>query len=247
MTDIYGLIGFPLGHSFSMKYFSEKFHKENIDAKYLSFPIDNINLIKSIVEDNACLKGLNVTIPYKEEIMQFLNRTSEEVKSIGAVNVIKVEREGNETHLNGFNTDYIGFRDSLMPLINRDIKKALILGTGGASKAIEYALKNMGIETTKVSRNPEKGDITYDMLSESIMRENLLIVNTTPLGMYPNVSACPPIPYSLLTNRHICYDLVYNPEITEFMRRSLEEGAKVKNGLEMLHRQAEAAWEIWQQ
>lgn len=246
MRELYGLIGYPLGHSFSQRYFTEKFQDEKICACYLPFPIENINLFSSVIKENPNLKGLNVTIPYKQQIMKFLNDISEDAKEIGAINVIKIEEKG-ETHiLKGFNTDFIGFRDSLLPYLRPDIKKALILGTGGASKAVAYTLKRLGIEATKVSRNPKEGELSYDQLSESIIGEHLLIVNTTPLGMYPKIETYPPIPYSAISGSHVCYDLVYNPEITEFMRKSSEMGAFVKNGLEMLHLQAEEAWKIWQ-
>ncbi|MDE5789637.1 MAG: shikimate dehydrogenase [Muribaculaceae bacterium] len=245
-TEKYGLIGYPLGHSFSQRYFTEKFRKEEIDAIYHPFPIENIGLFPSLLKEVNNLKGLNVTIPYKEKVMGFLDDISDAVKEIGAVNVIRIEERENELYLKGFNSDYIGFRDSLRPLLRPDVSKALILGTGGASKAVEYALRQLGIVSTKVSRKPKKGELSYNDLSEEIISEHLLIVNTTPLGMYPHTDTYPPIPYSFLTSRHICYDLVYNPETTEFMRKSSANGATVKNGLEMLHLQAEEAWKIWQ-
>lgn len=243
--SLYGLIGYPLGHSFSKQYFTEKFDRLGIDASYLLFPLESIEQFPSLLEKEKYLKGLNVTIPYKEKIMGFLNDTSEAVKEIGAVNVIRIEVKDEGYYLKGFNSDYIGFRDSLRPLLRKDIRKALVLGTGGASKAVIFALKELGIEATKVSRTPAEGEITYSDLSDAIMSDHLLIVNTTPLGMFPNTETFPPIPYNLLTPAHICYDLVYNPEKTEFIIRSAAMGATVKNGLEMLHRQAEEAWRIW--
>lgn len=247
MKSNYGLIGFPLGHSFSEIYFTEKFEKEEIDAKYSLFPIENINSLPSLISKIDNLEGLNVTIPYKEDVMHFLDEISEDASEIGAVNVIKIKNENGRKFLKGYNSDYVGFADSLHPLLRKDIKNALVLGTGGASKAVVYALKGLGINTTLVSRQPKEGDLSYDDLDNEIMTRNLLIVNTTPLGMFPKVDACAPIPYHLLTPLHICYDLVYNPEVTEFMHRAEERGARVKNGLEMLYRQAERAWEIWSQ
>ncbi len=245
-TKKYGLIGFPLGHSFSQKYFTDKFKRENINAEYTPYPIEHITDFPAIIEKVKNLKGLNVTIPYKESVMKYLSELSDDVKKIGAVNVIKISDNDQERNLKGYNTDFIGFRDSLKPLLREDIKKALILGTGGASKAVAYALEDLGISATKVSRNPSECELSYQQLTDEVMKENLLIVNTTPLGMYPKVDTFPPIPYSLLTRKHICYDLVYNPEVTKFMQKAADMGAIVKNGLDMLHLQAEAAWRIWQ-
>lgn len=247
MKRQYGLVGFPLGHSFSEKYFMEKFEREGIDAKYSLFPIKDILSLPSLLSNEENLKGLNVTIPYKESVMTLLDEVSEDAREIGAVNVIKVSNKNGKNFLKGFNSDYVGFAESLRPLLREDIKNALVLGTGGASKAVSYALRGLGIIPTLVSRHPKVGELSYDDLNPEIMSKNLLIVNTTPLGMYPNVDSCAPIPYHLLTPLHVCYDLVYNPEVTEFMHRAEERGATVKNGLEMLYRQAERAWEIWNQ
>lgn len=247
MVNKYGLIGFPLGHSFSKKYFSEKFKKEGIKASYDLYPLESISELEQLLREESLLKGLNVTIPYKEAVLPYLSSISEEAKKIGAVNTIKIKisDSANEKFLEGYNTDFIGFRDSLQPLLNEEIKNALILGTGGASKAVKFALESLGINTTYVSRHPKDGQLTYQELTSDIIDSNLLIVNTTPLGMSPNIDSCPEIPYHLLSSSHISYDLVYNPEITEFMKRSAQYGAKVKNGLEMLYMQAEAAWKIW--
>lgn len=244
---MYGLIGYPLGHSFSRNYFTEKFKKEDINESYHLFPIDNIDLFLSVLEENKDLKGLNVTIPYKKDVISFLDETSEDVKHIGAVNVIRIyrDRDGKVVKLKGFNSDWIGFRDSLIPLLHRDVKSALVLGSGGASKAIVFALGKLGIKSKIVSRHSGDDRLVYEQLSEKIIKDNLLIVNTTPLGMFPSVNTYPDIPYHYLTKDHICYDLVYNPEVTEFMKLSHKYGATVKNGLEMLYLQADEAWNIW--
>lgn len=242
---MYGLIGKKIGHSFSAEFFNKKFEKEGIDEHYSLFPLETINDFTLLLEKNPDLKGLNVTIPYKEQIIPFLDSLSDEAIEIGAVNVIKFIKDNDSTYLKGYNSDSIGFKKSILPLLRKDIDKALILGTGGASKAVDYVLRNLGIETTLVSRNPKKNQLSYNQLDESVISENKLIVNTTPLGMYPDVESYPPIPYDLLTSDHICYDVVYNPEETEFIKRAKERGAIVKNGIEMLHQQALSAWDIW--
>ncbi|MDE7438100.1 MAG: shikimate dehydrogenase [Muribaculaceae bacterium] len=246
-AKMYGLIGYPLGHSFSAKYFNEKFAEEGIDNSYRLFPLQSIDELGNLLESYPALQGLNITIPYKEKVIPFLSDISPEALAIGAVNVIKINNynEGRIPILSGYNTDWKGFSLSLIPLLNESVKSALVLGTGGASKAVCYALKRLGITPHLVSRSHSSSEYIYKDLNEDIIKENLLIVNTTPLGMSPNVVSCPDIPYHYLTDRHICYDLVYNPEVTEFMTRSAHYGATVKNGLEMLHRQAELSWEIW--
>ena len=241
----FGLIGYPLGHSFSEKYFNEKFNKGRIDALYSLYPISEISLFEDLCRNENNLYGLNVTIPYKEAVIPFLTDLSEEAERIGAVNVIKFNRSNKGLILTGYNSDYVGFRDSLQPLLKKEVRKALILGTGGASKAVAFALDQLGIEYKFVSRHPSGNQLSYSELDKEIIEEYLLIVNTTPLGMYPDSNASPDIPYHLLTPSHICYDLIYNPETTEFMRKSREMGATVKNGLEMLYLQAEEAWRIW--
>lgn len=246
---MYGLIGKKLVHSFSASFFNDKFRKEGINETYKLLPIPDIDCLPGLIAENPDLKGLNVTIPYKEEVIPFLNYLSPDAREIGAVNVIQINRSGNEIELKGYNSDCIGFKNSLLPLLSPNFlqvkPKALILGTGGASKAVAYVLKNLGIEYTFVSRNPDAGQLSYADLKQECLKSHFLIVNTTPLGTYPDVDKFPPIPYDYLTPDHICYDLVYNPEETEFLKKSKERGATVKNGLEMLHLQALAAWVIW--
>lgn len=242
----YGLIGYPLKHSFSIGYFNEKFHSENIDAEYVNFEIPTINDFKKVIEENPDLCGLNVTIPYKEQVIPFLDSLDPDTAKIGAVNVIKIIRQKGKVRLVGYNSDIIGFTQSIQPLLRPTHKKALILGTGGASKAVFHGLKNLGIESTFVSRTREQnGVLVYEELTPEIMAEHTVIVNCTPVGMYPKVDFCPNIPYECLTPNHLLYDLLYNPNITLFMKKGEERGADTKNGLEMLLLQAFAAWEIW--
>lgn len=242
---MYGLIGKKLGHSFSADFFNEKFSREGIDECYKLFPLNNIDELPLLLSKYPDLKGLNVTIPYKQEVMKYLNAVSEDAKAIGAVNVIKITRNNNHIFLKGYNSDFIGFIDSLKPLLKPYMKNALILGTGGASKAVGYALNQLGIEVKFVSRKSGNNYITYDQLDKDIIERNLLIVNTTPLGMSPDIESYPPIPYQYLSDRHLCYDLVYNPTETEFLKKAKEKGAETKNGLEMLYGQAVGAWAIW--
>ena len=244
--DKYGLIGYPLKHSFSQRFFSEKFEKESISAEYLNFEIPAIDLFSEIIRSHPQLKGLNVTIPYKEQIIPFLDKLDSEAAAIGAVNVIKLDRSTGSTKLIGYNSDIIGFQNSISPLIDKHIHtKALILGTGGASKAVKKGLDNLGIATKFVSRTDKDGCFTYDQLSAEIMSEYSVIVNSSPLGTFPNIDECPNIPYQLLTANHLLYDLVYNPAETKFLRLGKEQGARIKNGAEMLELQAIAAWNIW--
>lgn len=242
---IYGLIGFPLIHSFSQNYFNQKFEAEGIKARYLNFELPDIGDFMEVVSEYPTLAGLNVTIPYKEQVIPYLNELDEDAAKIGAVNVIKIIRNKGSLKFKGYNSDIIGFTDSISPLLNERRKKALVLGTGGASKAVVRALENLGITATLVSRSAREGVITYEDLTPEVMAENLIIVNTTPLGMYPHVEECPDIPYDCLTKEHLCYDLLYNPDVTMFMRKAEEYGAETKNGLEMLLLQAFAAWNIW--
>ncbi|RNC64322.1 shikimate dehydrogenase [Proteiniphilum sp. X52] len=248
--DTYGLIGFPLKHSFSAQFFAEKFQREGIDAEYLNFEIEDIHEIRQIILFNQKLKGLNVTIPYKEQVIHFLDETSPEARKIGAVNVIKVERRPGDMYyykLTGYNTDYIGFKRSIAPLMDRaSHRKALILGTGGASKAVAQALTDLQAEWKLVSRTPGKGKLTYSDLSQAVISEYTLIINASPVGTFPEMDHCPDIPYDLLSSRHLLYDLIYNPEETLFLRKGKAQGATTKNGREMLELQALAAWEIWQ-
>lgn len=242
---MFGLIGRKISHSYSADFFNRKFEREGIKNSYELFPLPSIQDFKSLIESHPELEGLNVTIPYKQEIIPFLNSLSEEANEIGAVNVIQFKRDNGNLYLKGFNTDSIGFEKSLLPLLKPDIKNALILGTGGASKAVAYILKKHGINITFVSRNPKEDDLAYDQLNREIMNKNLLIVNTTPVGMFPDVDGYPQIPYDLLTELHVCYDVVYNPEETVFLKKAKERGATIKNGIEMLRLQALAAWDIW--
>lgn len=246
----YGLIGYPLGHSFSKKFFTEKFENEGIHAEYNNYEIPDATMLLDVVKENPNLRGLNCTIPHKQAIIPLLDDMSDEAKRIGAVNVIKIERlaqqENNKNYkLTGYNSDIIGFTNSIKPLLRAWHTKALVLGTGGASKAICVALENLGIKWTYVSRRPAEGQLTYDDLTPSIMEEYTVIVNCSPLGMHPKVDECPDIPYEHLTQHHLLFDLVYNPLETLFMKKGAEQGAVVKNGLEMLHLQAIASWGFW--
>ena len=247
--DTYGLIGFPLKHSFSAKFFAEKFHREEVNAEYLNFEIEDIHEIRRVILFHQHLKGLNVTIPYKEKVLPFLHDISPEAKKIGAVNTIRVDRKPGDMYfyrLTGYNTDYIGFRDSLLPLLNPAIhRKALILGTGGASKAVAQALQDLHISWQYVSRTPGENRLTYDLLTPEVMSTHQLIVNASPVGTFPHSDVCPDIPYQLLTADHLLYDLVYNPEETLFLKKGKAQGTLIKNGREMLEIQAGAAWEIW--
>ncbi len=244
--DKYGLIGFPLGHSFSISYFNEKFENENIDAKYENFEIPKIEALPEVLDSNPDLKGLNVTIPYKEKVISYLDSISPEARAIGAVNVIRVTRKGEKIILKGFNSDVIGFTKSIEPMLEKFHKKALILGTGGASKAINYGLKSLGLETLFVSRSTKGKDcILYQDITPEMMQEYNVIVNCTPLGMYPHTDECPQLPYEAMNMKTILYDLIYNPDETLFMKRGAEHGATTKNGLEMLLLQAFASWEFW--
>lgn len=239
--DKYGIIGYPLGHSFSRAFFTEKFQREHIDAEYVNFEIPSADMLPGIVQTNPNLRGLNVTLPHKEAVIPMLDELSDEAKEIGAVNVIRV-RDGR---LKGFNSDIIGFMDSIRPLLKPWHQHALVLGTGGASRAIRVGLQRLGIEWTYVSRTPAPGRLTYADLTSELMEHYQVIVNCSPVGMFPHVDACPDIPYQLLTGRHLLYDLVYNPQETLFLKRGAEHGAAVKNGLEMLHLQALASWRFW--
>ncbi|MBR2232922.1 MAG: shikimate dehydrogenase [Prevotella sp.] len=243
--DKYGLIGYPLGHSFSIGYFNERFENENIDAKYINFEIPSIDDLPEVLASNPQLKGLNVTIPYKEKVIPFLDSVSPEARAIGAVNVIRVTHKGNKVILKGFNSDVIGFTKSIEPMLEKCHKKALILGTGGASKAVNYGLKSLGLETVFVSRYERPDTIQYESITPDVVKEYNVIVNCTPLGMYPHSDECPKLPYEALDSHNILYDLIYNPDQTLFMKKGLAHGAQVKNGLEMLLLQAFASWEFW--
>ena len=241
----YGLIGYPLSHSFSKKYFSEKFKKENITGcKYDLFEIERIEMVDEVFQKSN-LQGFNVTIPYKHEIMDYMDNFDHSARKVGAVNVVKIHPDGKRT---GYNSDYYGFRTSLenwMPKIADT--KALILGIGGAAKAVIAVLEDMGIPFLKISRTIEKGDLTYNALlhDSKMLNDHHLIINTTPLGMSPNINSMPEIDYSSLNDSHFLYDLIYNPAETKFLSEGKKYEANIKNGLEMLELQAEKSWEIW--
>ena len=243
--DKYGLIGYPLGHSFSISYFNEKFANEGIDAQYINFEIPTIEALPEVLASNPELKGLNVTIPYKEKVISFLDHVSPEARAIGAVNVIRVIHKGKEVELKGYNSDVIGFTKSIESMLEKYHKKALILGTGGASKAINFGLRSLGLETVFVSRYERPNTIQYQRITPEVIKEYNVIVNCTPVGMYPHSEECPQLPYEAMDSHTILYDLIYNPDETLFMRRGAEYGANVKNGLEMLLLQAFASWEFW--
>jgi shikimate dehydrogenase len=245
---LFGLIGFPLGHSFSVKYFANKFKKEEIgNCEYRNFPIPSIHDLPKIIKTEPYLRGLNVTIPYKQEVIQYINEFDITAKEIQAVNTIRIFRSGSSDRyqLKGYNTDIHGFTISLKELIGDSKPGALILGSGGASLAVEYALNKLGLKNKTVSRSPGFGQISYDDINEALLDEFKLIVNTTPLGTFPDTGAAPELPYHLLNKSQFLHDLVYNPAETEFMKRGKEKGARVKNGYQMLVEQAEKAWEIW--
>ena len=251
----YGLIGYPLGHSFSRKFFTEKFEQEDIDAQYLNFEIPSIEEFPNIIASHPELLGLNVTIPYKQQVMQYLDEISPEAKAIGAVNVVRCQRStvNCQPKLTGYNSDVIGFVESIKPLLKPHHEKALILGTGGASKAIHYGLEEkLGMETLFVSRklstvNCQLSTITYNDITKDLLQDYTVIVNCSPVGMFPHVDECPALPYEAMNENHLLYDLVYNPLETLFMKKGAAQGATVKNGLEMLHLQAIASWEFWTQ
>jgi len=260
--NLYGLLGYPLSHSFSKGFFTDKFRKEEIDAVYENFALPSISEFPSLICSSPLLVGLNVTIPYKQAVMAYLDALDPEAEAVGAVNVIRIERlAGQKPFLTGYNSDVIGFRESIRPMVEMlrsdlagaSLKasesnaslKALVLGTGGASKAILYALKQLGIEPFLVSRQPASGQITYNELTAAHYKDFRIIVNTTPLGMSPQIDTCPPIDYTQLGSGHLLFDAVYNPDKTLFLQKGETQGATIKNGLEMLHLQAEAAWKIW--
>lgn len=240
----FGLIGFPLVHSFSKKFFTEKFEWESIPARYDLYELKTIQEFEALKE-NPDLCGLNVTIPYKEQVMAFLDELDETAAQIGAVNVIKFIRTEGRLTLKGYNTDAIGFGNSLKEHLQPYHAKALILGTGGASKAIDYTLRKLGIETTFVSRTPKPGMLTYTQLTPEIMVDHLIIVNASPVGTFPHADECPDIPYPFITPKHLLFDVVYNPAETLFLRKGKQQGAQGLNGEGMLIGQAEAAWGIW--
>ena len=237
----FGLIGYPLSHSFSQKFFTEKFLKKNIvNAQYDNFPISSIQSFAALWKDYPSLEGLNVTIPYKKEVIAFLQHSSPVVQAIKACNCIR--KFNNELY--GYNTDVIGFEKSLLPFLKPHHTHALILGTGGAAAAVQWVLQQLNIQFQLVSRKANNG-LSYDQLAASVIEKHTLIINTSPLGMFPNVNEAPPIAYDAITAQHHLYDVVYNPAETLFMKNGLAKGATVQNGLAMLHIQAEESWAIW--
>lgn len=246
--DRYGLIGYPLGHSFSQKYFTEKFGREGIDARYDLFPLTKIGEVEKLIDNTPGLKGFNVTIPYKQQIIKYLEWMDEEANAIGAVNVVTVRHAADgRVVLTGHNSDAYGFTESIRPMLKETDKKALVLGSGGASKAVTYSLKKLGVNPIVVSRHPAAGQMAYADIDATVLKDYTVVINASPVGMFPHTDECPDIPYNLLSDRHVCFDLVYNPEETLFLKRAAEHGASVKNGLEMLRLQAEGAWKMWQQ
>lgn len=242
----YGLIGYPLGHSFSKTYFAEKFLRENISGcSYENFPIADLKLLPKLLAEEQDLHGLNVTIPYKSEILSYIDKLDPEAREIGAVNVLKIRRAKGQIQLYGFNSDITGISESLKPYLNNNLKKAIVLGTGGSSRAVCYVLKKLGMNIVQVSRKKQEGILDYSEINAGILSNTGLIVNTTPLGMFPDTEARPEINYSLLNKNHILFDLVYNPELTLFLRSGIERGCTVITGLKMLHSQAERSWKIW--
>jgi shikimate dehydrogenase len=242
----YGLIGYPLGHSLSQKYFTVKFDKEHItDCSYDNFPLSSLDSFPDLISENPDLCGLNVTIPYKTEILKYVAGSDHIVKEIGAANVLKIRRETGKPGIFAYNSDVVGIRDSVLPFFPKAYGTVLIIGTGGASKAVSWALKNMGFEVLFVSRNKKDGILEYRDINEELLSKISLIVNTTPLGMFPDVGGKPDVDYNLLDRRHTLFDLVYNPEITQFLKLGKERGCKIITGLKMLYSQAERSWEIW--
>ncbi len=255
----FGLIGFPLSHSFSKEYFTKKFTEEGLaDHVYELFPLPNISGLEDLIRSQPDLCGLNVTIPHKIGVMYYLTKVDEAAREIDAVNCIKIvnnrpveaffsgELSSMNVSLYGYNTDAYGFEKSLVPLLQKHHKKALVLGNGGATRAVVYVLKKLGIDFSIVSRKPIRQQLTYEQVTPKLLHDHTLIVNTTPLGMVPDIDRCPDLPYEALGASHLLYDLIYNPEETLFLKKGREQGAATKNGLEMLYLQAEKSWEIWQ-
>jgi shikimate dehydrogenase len=256
----FGLIGFPLTHSFSKKYFEQKFADEKItDHEYKLFPLEHITGLQALLHEHPHLCGLNVTIPHKISVMKYLDWINPDAKEVGAVNCIRISNEspvmaafngevginGHDFRLEGFNTDIYGFQKSLEPLLHNHHEKALVLGNGGGARAVKFVLDQLNIEYTIVARKHTDESILFSELTQEIMDEHKLIINTTPLGTSPNVHECPPIPYEFITHEHLLYDVVYNPEVSLFLQKGLDAGATIKNGYEMLVLQAEKSWEIW--
>lgn len=244
---IFGIIGKQLAHSYSPAYFKNKFNDLKIKAEYLTFELSDISLLPELLTNNPDLAGLNVTVPYKESVLPFLDSFNKEAGLIGSVNTIKISKVGNDAHLHGFNTDIVGFKKAVTPLIeDRTGIKALVLGTGGSAKSIVFVLDQLGVLYKRVSRTPESDELSYNDLNSEIISSHQLIINTTPLGMFPDIDTVPNIPFQLLSSDHILFDLNYNPQETKFLREGKKRNAMVENGLKMLQFQADASWKIWQ-
>ena len=242
----FGLIGYPLGHSFSKKYFTEKFNTEHIsDCSYENYPLKSLDEFRELVASDDELCGLNITIPYKSEIIRFLDVIEPEADQIGAVNVMKIRRPDGKIKLFGYNSDITGIRDTLVPFMSENVRNALVLGTGGSSRAVCHVLKEFGLKVDLVSRDRKPGVLVYSDIDSGIIDRTQLIINTTPLGMFPNTESKPDLNYRRLNSKHILFDLIYNPEFTSFLRRGAEQGCSIISGIKMLHSQAEKAWEIW--
>jgi shikimate dehydrogenase len=242
---LFGLIGYPLGHSFSASFFNEKFAKEGIEARYRNYPLEQLDDFPSLLEKEAALRGLNVTVPYKQEIIPYIHTLSRTADAIQAVNTISINREKDSLHIKGDNTDVIGFRRSLEQHLKPHHRSALVLGTGGSSKAVRYVLGELGIQYTMVSRSAGEGRLSYREIDKRMIAEIPIIINTTPLGMYPDVQTLPRIPYDALSPEHLLFDLVYNPPKTAFLQKGESCRAKIVNGNDMLIYQALASWDIW--
>lgn len=241
----YGLLGYPLGHSFSRKFFLDKFEKEGIKASFDNYELEDAADMKAAVLAEPDLKGFAITIPHKQNVLALLNETDEAIDKIGAVNCVKIDRSGEGVYLKGYNTDVIGFEESFKEFLQPQHKKALILGTGGASKAVEFVLEKLGIEYDMVSRKKTATSLCYEDITPELLAERQVVVNTTPLGMYPKVDGVPALPYEAVNANHYFYDLVYNPVETLFLKKAKDQGATVKCGMDMLELQAEANWKIW--
>lgn len=242
--SIYGLVGYPLGHSFSRSFFTNQFKSLSVNAEYLNFEIPEIDIFPNVLKHNN-LCGLNITIPYKQAVIPFLDRLDKEAERIGAVNVVKIKKVNGMISTTGYNSDIYGFKMSILPILKPHHSQALILGTGGASKAVACALEDLRISYQFVSRKKTNDNLSYDDLNEGIIKSHTLIINTTPLGMSPNIDNCPNIPYGAITQKHLCYDLIYNPKTTKFLKQAFDNGATIMNGAEMLRLQALKSWEIW--
>ena len=244
---IYGLIGYPLTHSFSCDFFNKKFAAEGINAEYLNFEIDDVERLCDLVGELPELRGLNVTAPYKEAVLPLLNALDDDARTIGAVNVIKVfhDKHSGKAAMKGYNSDSPAFSRTIEPLLTPRLDRALVLGTGGAAKAVSHALQGLGVTVQLVSRRKSAATVTYEEITRSLVARHKLVINATPLGKWPDVDQCPDFPFRFLTSEHLCYDLIYNPDETCFLRRSLEMGAQVKNGLEKLLLQAFISYQMW--